>query len=137
MQPLDRILPYLDYYVPSLSEASRQTGQSEPADMLTVYRDHGATGLLGIKLGDQGALLSPASDADHIVVSPVPPPGPIVDTTGAGDCFFAGLLAGLLRDMSLEKAGRLGAAAGACCITDYAGTAGVRDFDETCRLAGL
>ena len=35
--------------------------------------------------------------------------GPIVDTTGAGDAFYAGLLTGLLQGLSLKDAGRLGA----------------------------
>ena len=64
-------------------------------------------------------------------------PGPVIDTTGAGDCFYAGLLSGLLREMTIEQAGRLGAAAGACCVTGLGATAGLRDFAETARLAGL
>ena len=61
----------------------------------------------------------------------------MVDTTGAGDCFFAGLLTGLLRGLDAERAGRLAAAAGACCVTGYGATAGVRDYEETARLAGV
>ena len=65
MQPLDRILPHLDVYVPSLNEASHQTGLSDPRAILDLYRDCGAAGLLGVKLGSQGALLSPAAGDDH------------------------------------------------------------------------
>jgi sugar/nucleoside kinase (ribokinase family) len=136
MQPLDRILPELDFYVPSYSEASHQTGLTDPHEILKCYRDCGAAGLLGVKLGAKGALLSPATN-EYLEIPAVAPPGPIVDTTGAGDCFYAGLLTGLLRGLDLQSAGLLGAAAGACCVTALGGTAGIRDFAATARLAGL
>jgi sugar/nucleoside kinase (ribokinase family) len=136
MQPLDSILPHLDFYVPSLSEAVHQTGQSDPRRILECFRRCGAPGLLGVKLGSKGALLSPA-EGQFLAIDLVPAPGPVVDTTGAGDSFFAGLLVGVLRGMSLADAGRLGAATGACCVTALGATAGLRDFDQTMRLAGL
>ena len=60
-----------------------------------------------------------------------------MDTTGAGDSYYAGLLTGMLRGMPVEQAGRLAAATGACCVTGYGATAGLRGFAETARLAGL
>lgn len=136
MQPLDRMLPHLDVYVPSLNEASHQTGLDDPRAILSLYRGCGAAGLLGVKLGSKGVLLSPAA-GEYIEISAVAPPGEIVDTTGAGDCFYAGLLTGLLRGLDLRSAGLLGAAAGACCITALGATAGIRDFAATAELAGI
>ena len=95
MEPLCRILPQLDVYCPSRDEAVHQTGQTDPRRIIDAYRACGAPGLLGVKLGSQGALLSPAA-GQYVEIPPVPPPGPVVDTTGAGDCFLAGLLTGLL-----------------------------------------
>jgi sugar/nucleoside kinase (ribokinase family) len=136
MQPLDRILPHLDVYVPSFDEASHQTGLSDPRAILDRYRACGAAGLLGVKLGSKGVLLSPAAGS-VIEIPAVAPPGPIVDTTGAGDCFYAGLLTGLLHGLDVLSAGLLGAAAGACCITALGATAGIRDFAATAALAGI
>ncbi len=134
LEPLARVLPHLDVYVPSLAESRHQTGEEDPRRMVAAFRDFGAAGLVGVKLGSRGALLSPAA-GEFVDVAAVSPPGPIVDTTGAGDCFLAGLLAGLLRGMSPAAAGRLGAAAGACCVTGLGGTAAVRGFDATAELA--
>ena len=100
------------------------------------YRACGAPGVLGVKLGAEGALLS-LTDGEFIDINKVDPPGELVDTTGAGDCFYAGLLAGLLRGMTVDQAGRLGAATGACCVTAVGASAGLRSYDETLRLAGL
>ena len=104
--------------------------------MVDLYRECGAPGLLGIKLGARGALLSPAAGV-YYEIEAVTPPGPIVDTTGAGDCFYAGLLTGMLRELDLCSSGRLAAATGACCVTALGATAGIRGFAETASLAGL
>ncbi len=136
MQPLDRILPHLDVYVPSLDEAVHQTGLTNPRRIIDVYRGCGSPGLLGVKLGSKGALLSPAADR-YIEIAAAPPPGPVSDTTGAGDSFLAGLIAGLLRGLDAAAAGRLAAATGACCVTGLGATAGLLDFDRTAAIAGL
>jgi len=136
MQPLERILPHVDVYVPSHAEASHQTGHEDPQQIIETYRACGAPGLLGVKLGTKGALLSPAA-GQYLAIDCVPPPGPVVDTTGAGDSFFAGLLTGLLRGLDVGRCGRLGAAAGACCVTGLGAAAGLRGYAETARLAQL
>ncbi len=136
MDPLEAVLPHLDVYVPSHAEASHQTGESEPRRIVDRYRSCGAPGVLGVKLGTQGVLLSERAGA-YVEVPAATPPGPVVDTTGAGDCFYAGLLTGLLRGMSLEEAGRLGVAAGACCVTAVGGWAGTRSWEQTRAIAGI
>jgi sugar/nucleoside kinase (ribokinase family) len=136
LHPLDHILPHLDVYCPSYAEAAHQTGQTDPQRMLQTFRDGGAPGLLGVKLGSRGALLSPDRDT-FLAINPVSPPGPVVDTTGAGDAFYAGLLAGLLRGLPVEQAGRLAAATGACCVTAPGATAGLKDFAQTAALAQM
>jgi sugar/nucleoside kinase (ribokinase family) len=135
MQPLDRVLPHLDVYVPSLREAEHQTGESNPRKILDIYRRHGAPGVLGVKLGANGAMLSSRA-GEYLEITAITPPGPVIDTTGAGDCFFAGLLTGLLKGFDVATAGRFAAAVGACCVTALGATAGVRDFGATAALAG-
>jgi sugar/nucleoside kinase (ribokinase family) len=136
MDPLARILPHLDFFVPNESEAAHQTGQREPRAMIAAYRDAGAEGWVGIKLGARGALLSPRP-GEFVEVSAATPPGKVVDTTGAGDCFFGALIAGVLRGLSPGDAGKLAAAAGAYCVTGLGATSAVCGYDETARLAGI
>ena len=57
--PLAPVLPHLDLYVPSFAEARHQTGEEDPRRIIAAYRDAGAAGLVGVKLGSRGVLLSP------------------------------------------------------------------------------
>lgn len=136
MEPLAKILPHLDFYLPSESEAQHQTGLHEPRAIISAYREAGAKGWLGIKLGSKGAIISP-KPGEFIDVLAVKAPGPVIDTTGAGDCFLGGVLTGVLRGLSPADAGRLGAATGACCVTGLGATTAIRGYDETAALAGI
>jgi len=127
-------LPAIDLFVPSLDEAAAQTGGGDPRAILEGYRDLGAAGIVGVKLGSRGTLLSPAAGEFHKIPC-VPAPGPVIDTTGAGDALLAGLVAGIVRGMPPEKACLLGAAHAACCVTAAGATAGLRSFAETLNLA--
>ena len=51
------------------------------------------------------------------VAIPVEPVAKVVDTTGAGDLYAAGVLFGISRNLPLEKAGRLGSLAAAEIIS--------------------
>lgn len=136
MDPLAKMLPHIDFYLPSEGEAYHQTGKTDPREIIGVFREAGAKGWLGIKLGSKGALLSP-TPGELVEVAAVQPPGPVIDTTGAGDCFYGGVLAGVLRGLSPAQAGRLGAAAGACCVTGLGATTAIRGYDETAKMAGI
>jgi sugar/nucleoside kinase (ribokinase family) len=72
---------------------------AEPDDLL----DRGA-GLVALTRGREGALLA---WSDERVVLPQEAL-PVSDATGAGDAFFAGLLAGLVDGAAPAEAGRLG-----------------------------
>jgi len=136
LQPLDRCLPHLDFFVPSHAEATNQTGETDPRKILAAYRAAGSTAFLGVKLGEDGALLSPRLN-EFVEIKAAAAPGPIVDTTGAGDSFFGALLTGMLNGLEAADAGRLAAAAGALCVTGLGATTAVADYTTTAKLAQL
>lgn len=70
-------------------------------------------------LGRQGSRIA---GRDGTVTIPPAPSGPVVDPTGAGDAYRAGLVAGLLRGLEVEAAGRVASLAATYAI-EQVGTA--------------
>jgi sugar/nucleoside kinase (ribokinase family) len=79
---------------------------------------------LVVKLGERGAL---CFDGTRRYLA-APPPVPVTDTTGAGDCFNAGVIAGLLAGEDLPSAVALGCAVGAASTRAPGGAAGAPDL---------
>ena len=131
--PLRSCLRELDVYFPSLGEARNQTGCVDPVEAIRQFRAWGATGIVGVKLGADGVVLS--SEADRIVHLPaLSPPGPVLDTTGAGDAFFAGLITGLLRGDQPVDAARLGTAVAAVAVTGMGASGALPDLGQALAL---
>jgi len=87
---------------------------------------------VAVKLGARGVLVGAGSGGLHQVS--LPPVTP-VDTTGAGDCFNAGLIAGLLQELPLPRAAALGCATGALSTGALGGTAGAPGLEKATDLA--
>ena len=86
---------------------------------------------LVVKLGERGAL---CADGTRYYLAE-PPPVTVTDTTGAGDCFNAGVIAGLLSGEDLPSAVALGCAVGAASTRAPGGTAGAPDLATARDLA--
>jgi len=87
---------------------------------------------VAVKLGARGVLVgAESSSLCQVTLPPVKP----VDTTGAGDCFNAGLIAGLLQGLPLPKAAALGCATGALSTGALGGTAGAPALEKATDLA--
>jgi len=107
-----------DVVFPNAAEATRIARVDDPADAARRLAAPGAAGagrtgrgpVVVVKQGAGGALASVAGDP--VVRVPAMPVEPI-DTTGAGDTFDAGFLAGWLGGDPLEGCLELGAACGA------------------------
>ena len=126
---LPPILPYLDLFCPSRTEAESLTGESDPKRMVAAFRASGMPrdALIGIKLDAQGCLLDDGATSVFCPAYKID----CVDTTGAGDTWFGGLLVALRKNMPLERAGRFANRVAADCCTALGASAGVRSFDET------
>jgi sugar/nucleoside kinase (ribokinase family) len=128
---VEPLLPYIDYFMPSIEEARDMSGQSSAEDCACFYLDRGAKacvftlGSEGAFYADQGStrLKSPAYDIK------------VVDTTGCGDAFDAGFIAALHHKMDLETSLRFAQAAAALVATGLGSDAGIRSFDHTLEVA--
>lgn len=127
-------LQYVDYFVPSEPEAGAMTGLSEPGEMARALQEQGARQVV-VKLGERGVFCRDADGGEHEV--PAYRVNNVVDTTGAGDAWVAGFVAGLSQDASMVEAAQLGNAVAAHCIQAAGATAGIvpleriRQFQQT------
>ncbi len=113
------VLSRLDYFFPNRDEAALLTGEDDPDRAADALLDAGVK-RVAIKLGGDGCLLRGPGER-HVV--PAVPGVRCVDTTGAGDTFAAGFIAGLIEGRSFLDCGRLANAAASLCV-ESVGAAG-------------
>ncbi len=115
-------LPFIDYFLPSLSEAQQITGLMQPREIAQSFTKAGAKTVV-IKLGAQGTFVRWQGTEGLVPAFPV---GQVIDTTGAGDAFCAGFLAGLMAGYGVPRAVEWGNAAGAITVTGLGATGALR-----------
>jgi len=120
---------HLDYFLPSIEEAEKISGLSDPGDMARSFIERGCRNVV-IKLGREGSMG---------ILNGVEVRKPIyqvqtVDSSGAGDCFVAGFLTAIHKGWGPEESLSFGNAVAATCVQAIGCTAGVRSLDETRRF---
>jgi len=138
---LSAALRLADLLLPNQAEALALAGRPDLDAAVAALTTAGPA--LAVKLGARGALCAagpggrlafgPRAAAGRLLVG-VPPVVP-ADTTGAGDCFNAGLIAGLLDGLDLPHAAALGCAAGALSTAAPGGTGSCPDRAAASALA--
>jgi sugar/nucleoside kinase (ribokinase family) len=121
------LLPYIDYFMPSIEEAKDMLGMSTAEDCAKFYLGQGAACCI-FTLGGDGAyyshkngtcITSPAYDIK------------VVDTTGCGDAFDAGFIAALHHKMDVETSLRFAQASAGLVATGLGSDAGIISFEHT------
>ncbi len=119
-----------DYYLPNRKEASIITGEDDPkkaAEFLSKYLKYAI-----VKLDKDGCLIYDGKEytfvrsIDEFVH---------VDSTGAGDAFFAGFAFGIMNDESIERCVLFGNITGGKCVTAVGCTTAYVTRDELYQLA--
>jgi len=115
--------PHLDYFLPNDEDAMAISGTASPDEAASWFLARGV-GAAVITLGAQGALY--ADTAGERFVTPAMAVD-VVDTSGCGDAFSAGLIAGIVEGKSAADAVRLGVACGSLVATGLGSDAGIID----------
>jgi sugar/nucleoside kinase (ribokinase family) len=123
------VLGQTDLLLPNAAEAQRISGATKLPEVITALTKAG--GAVALKLGASGALYADGPQQYRATPPPVSP----VDATGAGDCFDAGLLAGLLHGLEPPAALALGCAVGAASTQAIGGTGASPDLTAALALA--
>jgi len=151
---LERALPYVDLFVPSLEETLFMLGREAVAAPDGGLLAEVGSELLGmgaavvaLKLGAEGVYLQTTPDGNRLAaLRRCLPDGAdawlgrqllapcfqveMVGTTGSGDCTAAGFLAGLLHGLPPEGAMTAAVAVGACSVEAADATSGVPSWDK-------
>jgi ribokinase len=93
----------VDYLLPNEIELKELTNTENILNAIRILKSRGVKEVI-VKLGKQGAGYE---DKGKLVAFPAIPVKQRVDTTGAGDCFIAGFLYGMLQQEDIAQAIRI------------------------------
>ena len=137
------VLGDLDYLLPNAAEcgqlaaalgqpAGRADGDELTSALPAARALHRLGPAVAVKLGAAGALAVAPGGASRVHGRAVAP----VDTTGAGDCFNAGFIAGVLDGSTTTDALRRAVASGSVAVTGWGGTGRLATRAEALHAAG-
>lgn len=126
LDALKRVMPHVDYFMPSLDEAMEVAGTQTPEETASFFLDLGA-GACIFKMGAEGSMLVDKERRIRIPTFAVD----AYDTTGCGDAYCAGFIAALANGRNVENACRFASATAALVATGLGSDAGVVDFART------
>ena len=120
------LLPHIDYFMPSIEEASIMCGLDDQMDIAKYYLDNGVTNCV-LTMGGEGSLFV---NKDETIKTPAFDIN-VVDTTGCGDAFNAGIITSLINNFDLEQSLKFATTTSGLVATGLGSDAGIIDFDDT------
>jgi sugar/nucleoside kinase (ribokinase family) len=129
-QDLERLAPLLgqaDWFLPNADQLLNLTGRASLADAIKDVLDLGTQGV-AVTQGADGCLVATQQNRTQVSLPAIKVD--VVDTTGCGDGFTAGMLAGLLLSASPEEAAWFGVACGSLVATGLGSDAGIESLDQ-------
>jgi sugar/nucleoside kinase (ribokinase family) len=125
------VLPYTDYFMPSIEEAQALSGLDDHEGAARFFLDRGARACV-LTLGGEGAYYH---DSDGTRFR-MPAFDVVVKCTcGCGDAFNAGFAVGLVKGFPIERTVRFAQATAALNASGLGSQAGVESFDHTLAFA--
>ncbi len=128
---IEAVIPYLDLFMPSYDEAVKLLGETEVPKIAKFFLDMGAKNVI-IKVGKDGAFIHEANGDEYTL--PTYLQYKPVDTTGAGDSFCAGFIAGLAQDWSYRESGKFANAVGTHCILEIGASTGIKPIADVLKF---
>lgn len=113
---LKSLLSLIDLVFVNQLAAKRIAGQVSSAEAAQKILSYGPK-VVSVTMGSAGSYVA----TNEITIEVEPYPVPVVDSTGAGDCYAAGFVHGYLQGWSTKKISRFASAVGALCVTNRGG----------------
>ena len=120
---------YVDIVFANEDEAKTFTCEGEPVNALQQISE--MCELAVVKIGTKGALIKQGNEVVHVGIMAA---AKRVDTTGAGDFYAAGFMAGLCEGLTLRQCGTIGAITAGKVIEVVGTTFGEEAWEEIFRL---
>jgi sugar/nucleoside kinase (ribokinase family) len=130
LELLAPLLPLVDWFLPNDQQLRGLTGIDDVVAAARILLDRGV-GAVAVTVGAEGALLV---RRDVAPVSIPALPTTVVDTTGCGDSFNAGMITGLLSGCTPEDAALIGSACGALVASGLGSDAGIENISGILAL---
>ena len=124
-----QVLPFIDYFIPSETEALLLTKESDVANAASVLLSKGAKNVI-IKLGEKGCYVRNSEISTTVPAYTAS----AVDTTGAGDAFVSGFITGILDNVPITECARRGCAAGSIAVQAVGATGGITSKEQILEL---
>ena len=122
---LKSLLPYVDYFMPNTDEATILTGEADARGQIAKLLEFG-TRMAIVTCGEEGTLAASGSDLWHSGIFA----SSVVDPSGAGDAFAAGVIKGILDQKEIPQLLSYGAAMASSCVRAVGTTDGVFQAGE-------
>lgn len=116
---IDRLLPVTDLFIPSEEELMHLYRAEALDDVWAALPSEALAGTVAVKCGSQGAAMF---KRDQPLIKVPAYSVDVKDTTGAGDCFNAGLIHGYGTGLRAEELLRFACACGALSVQAIGGT---------------
>lgn len=126
LDQISALLAAADWFTPNADQLRALTGRPELADAVRAVLALGVGGV-AVTMGGDGCLVTAANG--ELTALPAIEVA-VVDTTGCGDGFNAGMIAGLLLGGDPVRAARLGVACGSLVATGLGSDAGIVSLDQ-------
>ena len=118
LEKIKDILPLFDFVLPNYEEAKGLTGENDIGSIADAFLKYGVKNVI-IKTGEDGCYIK---NADEQFTVPAFRVENVLDTTGAGDSFIAGFIAGILEGQDLKTAARFANATAAVNVQGIGAT---------------
>ncbi|HTR14006.1 MAG TPA: carbohydrate kinase family protein [Roseiarcus sp.] len=122
---LAKLLPMIDYFLPNDHEARLFTGRDDPVEQAAALVDSGA-GTAIVTCGGRGAVVARDGKRWRCGAFDMP----IVDPSGCGDAFAAGVITGIVRGWDIPRLLGYASALGASAVRAVGTTDGVFRAEE-------
>jgi sugar/nucleoside kinase (ribokinase family) len=126
MEKIKPAMAYVDYFAPSIEEATALCGRERPDDAAKYFQDLGVDTCV-LTTGGGGCFVATRDTSFRLPVHDIT----VIDTTGCGDAFRGGFIAALHRGWDIEQAARFAGTCGALAAGGLGSDAGIVDFDST------